>query len=47
MELPIFVESLTSSKYLEILTSADSEFLENIGLEEYQDCWFQVDGTPP
>jgi hypothetical protein len=42
----IYDESLNSNKYLQILRSVVEDFVENLTLEDYRTCWFQLDGAP-
>ena len=42
----IYDEPLNSDKYLQILRTVVNQFLENLPLEEYRTCWFQLDGAP-
>ena len=46
IEFLIYDEPLNSEKYLQILRSVVNEFLDNLSLEDYRTCWFQLDGAP-
>ena len=42
-----FEDTLTRSRYLELLTDAISDFLEDLPLRDFTNVWFQHDDTPP
>ena len=37
---------MNSNRYLNILRTIVDAFLENLTLEDYRTCWFQLDGAP-
>ena len=39
-------ENLTSRKYLEVLTTFVENFVDNLPLDDYRSCWYQLDGAP-
>lgn len=39
-------ENLNSQKYLEILRTIVSDFLDELSLETLRHCWYQLDGAP-
>lgn len=42
----IYDEPLNSAKYLEILRTVLNDFLDDLPLQEYRTCWYQLDGAP-
>lgn len=42
----IYNENLSSEKYLDILNSTVSDFLDELPLNEIFSCWYQLDGAP-
>lgn len=42
----IYDENLDSRKYLQIINSVVSDFLEELPLNERVSCWYQLDGAP-
>lgn len=42
----IYDENLSSNKYLEILRTTVSDFLDDLPLNTLVDCWYQLDGAP-
>lgn len=43
----IYDGTLTSQRYMEILRTIVSDFLDDLPLQEYGRCWYQLDGAPP
>lgn len=43
----IFDNSLTSNTYLQLLQNDVEDILDNLPLEESNNCWFHQDGAPP
>lgn len=42
----IYNETLKSRLYLQILRTVVAEFLEDLPLQVYMNCWYQLDGAP-
>ncbi|MVN24213.1 hypothetical protein GO639_03365 [Staphylococcus aureus] len=42
----IYEDTLNAERYLQILRTTVTDFLENLPLEEYRNSWFQLDGAP-
>lgn len=42
----IYDEKLNSNKYLDILATVVEEFTDNLSLQDYRTCWYQLDGAP-
>lgn len=42
----IYEENLNSDKYLDILRTTVSEFLDRLPLQLIMSCWYQLDGAP-
>lgn len=46
LSICIYEENLNSIKYLDILKTTVSEFLDNLPLNIFHSCWYQLDGAP-
>lgn len=42
----MYDENLTGAKYLEILRTTVSDFLDDLPLDILRNCWYQLDGAP-
>lgn len=43
----IYDGKLNSRKYLDIIRTIVEDFLDNLSIEKYRTCWYQLDGAPP
>lgn len=42
----IYEENLNTNRYLQILEEIVTPFLDDLPLNEFRECWFQLDGAP-
>lgn len=42
----VYENTLNSERYIQILRTTVTDFVENLSLEEYRNSWFQLDGAP-